>query len=193
MVTSWQHVKHYLSFSSSKNKFLFQKKGFFVYWTSYINVIMTYNPYLTEENFFVATKVCLVHNSKILVIEESRPWKSLWMELPGWKISKNDKDKSLLQSLNREVFEELWVDIDFTESNTRLFTAYKKYEDVTFSDVPVPFIFLCYMYEFDDMPEILLSHEHVSARWISLEDLVKIHHWRPGFDTIVKKAFIFNK
>jgi 8-oxo-dGTP pyrophosphatase MutT (NUDIX family) len=150
---------------------------------------MTYNPYLTEENFFVATKVCLVHKNKILVIEESRPWKPLWMELPGWKISKNDRDMNLLQSLNREVYEELGLDIDFNLSNTELFTAYKKYEDVTFSDVPVPFIFLCYIYQFKELPDILLSHEHVSARWIWLVDLDDIHHWRPGFDTIIRKAF----
>jgi hypothetical protein len=44
---------------------------------------MTYNPYLTEENFFVATKVCLKFQDKILVMEEARPGKPLWMELPG--------------------------------------------------------------------------------------------------------------
>jgi hypothetical protein len=44
---------------------------------------MTYNPYLTEENFFVATKVCLKFQHKILVMEETRPGKPLWMELPG--------------------------------------------------------------------------------------------------------------
>lgn len=150
---------------------------------------MSYNPYLTEENFFVATKVCLVHDNKILVIEDSRPWKPLWMELPGWKISKNDRDISLLQSLHREVEEELGIDVTFTESNTELFTAHKKYEDVTFSDIPVPFIFLCYIYQFEEPPEILLSHEHVSARWIWLADLENITHWRPGFDAIVRKAF----
>jgi len=151
-----------------------------------------YNPYLTDETFFVATKACLVHNDKLLVIEESRPWKPPWMELPGWKISKDDKNMSILQSLAREISEELWLDIDFTESNAKLFLVHKKYEDVTFSDDPVPFIFLCYIYEIGQIPEIKLSHEHVSARWISLWEIDTINHWRPGFDTIVRKALTFN-
>lgn len=150
---------------------------------------MTYNPYLTDENFFVATKVCLVYENKILVIEESRPWKPLWMDLPGWKISKDDRNIAPLQTLSREVWEELGLDIDFNESNSRFLTVFKKYEDVTFSDVPVPFIFLCYTHQLDELPDISLSHEHVSARWISASDMHTIHNWRPWFDTIVNKAF----
>lgn len=74
--------------------------------------------------------------------------------------------------------EELGLEIDFNDSNTKLFMAYKNYEDVTFSDVPVPFIFLCHIYEFDNLPEISLSHEHTSFYWISEEDIENIHHWR---------------
>lgn len=151
-----------------------------------------YNPYLTEENFFVATKVCLKFQDKILVLEEDRPWRSLWMELPGWKISKNDRDLDLFECLNREVREELGLDIPFNDSNTRLFTAYKKYENVTFSDVPVPFIFLCYIHELDTLPEFILSHEHASARWIWEEEIQGISHWRQWFDEIVRKAFLYN-
>ncbi|MDD2694276.1 MAG: NUDIX hydrolase [Candidatus Gracilibacteria bacterium] len=150
---------------------------------------MAYNPYLTEETFFVATKVCLKYQDKILVLEEDRPGKALWMELPGGKISKNDRELNPFQCLNREVREELGFEIDFDETNTKLFMAYKNYEDVTFSDVPVPFVFLCYIYECDMMPQITLSHEHTSFRWITENEIGNIHHWRQGFDKIVKKAF----
>jgi 8-oxo-dGTP pyrophosphatase MutT (NUDIX family) len=150
---------------------------------------MTYNPYLTEENFFVATKVCLRYRDTILVIEEKRPWKPLWMELPGGKISKNDKDRDIFACLHREVSEELSIDIRFDESRTHLYMAHKSYEHVTFSDVPVPFIFLCYIHECDTLPDIRLSHEHASARWITEGEVSQISHWRPGFDEIVQSAF----
>jgi len=96
---------------------------------------------------------------------------------------------TLFQSLNREVSEELGLDIDFNDSNTKLFMAYKKYEDVTFSETPVPFVFLCYLYECRDLPDIILSHEHTSSRWIHEDEIDKIDHWRSGFDTIVHNAF----
>jgi 8-oxo-dGTP pyrophosphatase MutT (NUDIX family) len=150
---------------------------------------MPYNPYLTEESFFVATKVCLKFADSILVIEENIPWKPLWMELPGWKISKKDKDTDLFWSLNREVFEELWSNIDFNESNTKLFMAYKKYEPVVFSETPVPFVFLCYIHELHEKLDIVLSHEHASMQWITKEQIHTIAHWRWGFDKIVEQAF----
>ena len=51
---------------------------------------MTYNPYLTEETFFVATKICFKYGDMILVLEENIPNRPIWTELPGGKISKDD-------------------------------------------------------------------------------------------------------
>lgn len=82
-------------------------------------------------------------------------------------------------SLRREVAEELHIDLDFNESNTRLLMALKNYEDVIFSDSTVPFIFLCYVYEISDKPDIILSHEHSSYRWIEEYEIDEFSHWRP--------------
>ena len=139
---------------------------------------MSYNPYLTEETFFVATKVCLKHDNKILVLEECIPNRPLWTELPGGKMSKDDKDLDILGSLRREVMEELGIDIEFTESNTKLFHVWKKYEDVSFSPEPAPFVFLCFMHELERIPDILLSHEHADFRWITAETVDDITTWR---------------
>ncbi len=66
-----------------------------------------YDPFLTEETFFVATKCCLSKNGKILILSENRPGKPLWWELPGGKISKADYNLSPIESLARELREEL--------------------------------------------------------------------------------------
>lgn len=106
-----------------------------------------YNPYLTEESFLVATKCCLKKDDKILIVWENRHGKPLWWELPGGKISKADQDLSPIESLARELWEELreW----FWDSRRRWRTFYGiqilwRYD---FSDSKVPFIFLCYVYE----------------------------------------------
>lgn len=57
--------------------------------------------------------------------------------------------------------------------------AHKNYEDVTFSDSVFPFIFLCYIHEIPDKPDIILSHEHVSSRWIRENEIDHFSHWRP--------------
>jgi 8-oxo-dGTP pyrophosphatase MutT (NUDIX family) len=66
-----------------------------------------YDPFLTEETFFVATKCCLFNNGKILILSENRPGKPVWWELPGGKISKADHTLSPIESLARELREEL--------------------------------------------------------------------------------------
>lgn len=150
---------------------------------------MSYNPYLTEEIFFVAVKCCLRYEDTILVVSEDRPGKPLWRELPGGKISKDDRDISPLLSLARELEEELWLTLTLTEENTRLFSGEKSYEDTTFSPLPVPFVFLCYVHDLQEKPEIVLSHEHTSYEWIYESEISHFSDWRKWFDTIVRKAF----
>ncbi len=150
-----------------------------------------YNPYLTEESFLVATKCCLKKDDKILIVWENRHGKPLWWELPGGKISKADQDLSPIESLARELWEELGNDFGILEGDGELFMAYKSYEDTTFSDSKVPFIFLCYVYEIPQEHTIILSHEHTEFQWISLDEIEKIEGWRNGFDTIVRNAFLF--
>lgn len=148
-----------------------------------------YNPYLTEENFFVAPKCCFFYQSKLLVLSESRPGKPLWREFPWGKISKADKDILPLKSLEREVWEELGWILDMDERNTKLFHVMKSYEMTTFSQDPVPFLFLCYFHILTEVPEIQLSHEHSEVHWITLDQIEFVENWRNGFDTIAKKAF----
>lgn len=69
-----------------------------------------YNPFLSEETFFVATKCCLIKDGKILIVGETRPGKALWWELPGGKISKADQNLLPIESLARELQEELGDD-----------------------------------------------------------------------------------
>ncbi len=148
---------------------------------------MSDNPLIHEETFYVATKLCLKCGDEILTVVESYPWLPLWRELPGGKISKSDSNNPPLYTLCREVWEELWIDISLDESNTQLFHIEKRYE-ITTQYGERAFIFLCYVYEIDTKPEFTLT-EHSEARWICEPDIDKYTDWRPGFDTIVTKAF----
>lgn len=157
--------------------------------TDFSYTLSMYNPYQTEENFFVATKCCFFFEGKLLVVSENRPWKPLWREFPGGKISKADASISLLESLRREVQEELSWDILLNEENTELFMVVKSYEATTFSTEPVPFLFLCYFHTLENIPEIQLSHEHSEVLWIEECEIESLPSWRWKFDTIAKKAF----
>lgn len=150
-----------------------------------------YNPYFTEETFFVATKCCIIKNWKILILSENRLNKPLWWELPGGKISKSDYDLLPTESLVRELKEELWDNCNILPSELSLFMVYKSYEDTTFSDKKVPFIFLCYLYRISTEVSIELSHEHTELRWISESEIESIPDWRWGFDEIVSNAFLY--
>ena len=59
-----------------------------------------------EERFLVATKCCILVQGKILILGEKVRDTIHW-ELPGGKISKKDKEKEIISSLEREVLEEL--------------------------------------------------------------------------------------
>jgi hypothetical protein len=146
------------------------------------------HPLETEETFFVATKLCLRYQDKILTLRESYPWLPLWRELPWWKISKADKDNPPLFTLWREIQEELGIHMDFTEENTQLFHIEKRYEKTTFREEIRPFIFLCYLYDIDDKPDFILT-EHSDVYWITESDIDNFTDWRPGFNQIIKRAF----
>lgn len=147
------------------------------------------NILLKDETFFVATKLCLRSHDEILVITETVPNFPLRRDIPGGRVSKSDKDSWLLNTLSREIYEELGINIAFDEMNTTLFYVEKRYERVTFQDDLFPFLFLCYVHDLDDKPEIILSEEHTSYAWIQEEQIDTFSDWRPGFDTIVRKVF----
>ena len=77
-------------------------------------------------------------DGKILIVGETRPGKALWWELPGGKISKADQNLLPIESLARELQEELGDDFWILSWNPELFMVYKSYEDTTFSDKKVP-------------------------------------------------------
>ena len=56
--------------------------------------------------------------------------------------------------------------------------VHKSYEDTTFSDQKVPFIFLCYIYEISTLENIVLSHEHAECNWIGEDQISSIINWR---------------
>lgn len=172
----------YLSYSFGIRKIPFQREDFS--YTCCMTHILD-----SEESFFVATKLCLKCKDQILTLFESYPWLPLWRDLPGGKISKADKEEGILFTLSREIWEELGIKIEFTAENTQLFWIEKRYEMTTKGEVR-PFIFLCYLYEIDEFPQIRLE-EHSSFEWIDKKQIDTYSDWRKWFDDIVRKAFYF--
>ncbi|NRH20718.1 NUDIX hydrolase [Candidatus Gracilibacteria bacterium] len=140
-----------------------------------------------EERFLVATKCCILVQGKILILGEKVQDTIHW-ELPGGKISKQDKEKEIISSLEREVLEELGLNLS-PQDTPKIFHIQKSYEKAFHSDDILPFIFICYLIELDYFPEISLSDEHTIHRWITPSEIDNISPWRTQFDTIVKKAF----
>jgi len=105
-------------------------------------------------------------------------------------MSKADAYNPPLYTLDREICEELGIELMLDESNTRLFHVEKRYERTT-QYTERAFIFLCYLYEIDSRPELILT-EHSEARWIRESDIDDYTDWRPGFDSIIRKALTFN-
>jgi 8-oxo-dGTP pyrophosphatase MutT (NUDIX family) len=140
-----------------------------------------------EETFFVATKLCLRCEGKILTLFESYPWLPLWRDLPGGKISKSERTEDIYFTLSREIREELGLNIVFHSGNTTLFSVEKIYEMTTKWEVR-PFIFLCFLYEIESFPTLTLE-EHSSYEWIEKDDIELFSDWRKWFDHIVNKAF----
>ncbi len=178
-------MEHWEWNTTSENQNFPFKRGDFLYTSD-----MSVNPLIYEETFYVATKLCLKCGDEILTLVESYPWLPLWRELPGGKISKADGSNSPLFTLNREIREELGIDIQFDDSNTGLFHVEKRYE-VTTQYTERAFIFLCYLYEIDSKPELILT-EHSEALWIRESDIDSYTDWRPGFDSIIRRAFLYN-
>ncbi|MDD2916704.1 MAG: NUDIX hydrolase [Candidatus Gracilibacteria bacterium] len=146
-------------------------------------------PYLSsEERFFVATKCCIYIDGKILVIREKKANGDAHWDLPGGKISKREMEADVISSLERELSEELGDSFGVREK-AQLFHVQKAYEKAFHSDDILPFIFLCYTLELDEVPQIVLSDEHTTYRWIEESEIATLDSWRTHFDSIVKKAF----
>lgn len=148
---------------------------------------MSDNPLIHEETFYVATKLCIRCIDEILTVVESYPWLPLWRELPGGKISKKDFSHDVFFTLLREIQEELGIDISFDTANIQLFHIEKCYEPTTKYGERA-FIFLCYIYDIQEKPELVLT-EHSEARWIEASEIHTFADWRPWFDEIIRRAF----
>lgn len=140
-----------------------------------------------DERFFVATKCCIFVEGKILILGE-KVWDTIHWELPGGKISKKDSENQIISTLERELFEELWLRLS-PQDTPKIFHIQKSYEKAYFCDEILPFVYICYFIALERYPEIILSDEHTIYKWITLSEIDTLTPWRNQFDTIVKKAF----
>lgn len=143
-----------------------------------------------DERFLVATKCCIFVEGKILILGEKVQDAIHW-ELPGGKISKKDTENEIISTLEREVFEELWVTLPHWYK-VQMFHVQKSYEKAYFCDEILPFVYICYFIPLEQFPEIKLSDEHAIYKWITLSEIDTLTPWRNHFDTIVRKAFEIN-
>lgn len=126
-------------------------------------------PYQAEvfrvrpKDFFPQVEVAgcyILYKDKYLFLYRSlgKPQECTW----GVPAGKMEKGETPFQTVNREVFEEVGVELDkdLLKSTAPLYVRYPHMD----------FIYHMFTQEFLDLPEIRLSDEHQDYAWISLEE-----------------------
>ncbi len=146
------------------------------------------DPYLSETeasfpNFTLRAEVatCFIeYNGKVLVLKSSenanQPF--TW-GTPGGK--KEPLDHSIRQTLTRELFEELHFQ---TQENDYKFVA-KRYARIPGWDYTLHVFHL----PVKQQPKVDLSHEHVEAKWISLQSFTSLKLLKKGQDEAFRLVY----
>lgn len=123
----------------------------------------------TKEDCFHLGVKALIRNSnnEILLLERNPKFNKIYWDLPGGRLKKGE---SLIETLNREVKEELGIDnLDHIQPFMTVVTDIRIKLDQ--NDVGLIFsIFLCDVkHRFSPQ----LSDEHISYKWVDISDCIK--------------------
>jgi len=130
-------------------------------------------------------KVLIINEKRealILTVGEykERPDKSFKPDLPGGLV---DPGETELIAVQREAVEESGIDIGFDS----LHLAYAKTEFYPSENKSVSkFLYLAYL---DYTPEVVISWEHASYEWVSLQDITQNVEFRPFYKEAIDYCF----
>ncbi len=119
---------------------------------------------MSMKTFFVGAKALIIRDGNVLLVRGTGN-RDFW-DVPGGRI---DDDENILQTLDRELHEELPNIKNYTVD--RLVHAERIHRNVE-GDVSLVLLFHLVEAEFDGEPQI--SEEHTEAAWFSLEEARKV-------------------
>lgn len=133
---------------------------------------------MAEKKFYVGVKGVLIKNDKVLLIKGNKKveGRDHW-EVPGGRI---DNDETIDQALARELKEEVGAT---NIVKHEVVHAHRIDRDVA-EDTGLVLIFFRIS---ADISEVVLSHEHVEHKWLSLDEAVKLAH--PTVAIAIKNAY----
>ena len=144
----------------------------------FIEIIMS-----TEEkdSYFVAVKVFLEKDDKLLILKDSfGDW-----DLPGGRIKKDEFEVPLEQIIKRKMAEELGSGIKYTIIKPAVFMRHERKEATTGN--PLIRIFAVGYHGTFDSGEIALSPRHTEMKWVDLKTFKPAEYFTGGWLKGVKE------
>lgn len=129
--------------------------------------------YDTHQKFHVGLKAFIESDGKLLILKDTD---GLW-ELPGGRVDKNDREKSLRETLLREVKEELGEEVSIEVNNCFHTWSRRPHPDRDYYILLVGF--KCSYID----GKIRLSDEHTDMKWVNKEEIAKL-----DFENTYKEA-----
>jgi 8-oxo-dGTP diphosphatase len=136
--------------------------------------------------YFVAVKVFLRDGDKLLLVHDV--WNN-W-ELPGGRIKPHEFKKSLTETVERKMREELGDDVKYSGLKpTGTFFQVERFEDID-SDTRVKIFAIGFEAQYDG-GEIKLSDNHDELKWVDVKTFQPLelqdNDWMHGVEDYLKK------
>jgi 8-oxo-dGTP pyrophosphatase MutT (NUDIX family) len=128
-----------------------------------------------KELYFVAVKLFLEHEGKLLILKDSY---GHW-DLPGGRIKKHEFDVNLDQVVLRKVSEELGNDVKIKFDRPSIFMRHKR-DEVVGSSTEAKIFGLGYVASFES-GEIKLSPAHAEMKWVDIETFKPEEYFTGGW------------
>lgn len=118
---------------------------------------------MAMKTFYVGVKGVITDGDKVLMVRDERSGEGMW-DVPGGRI---DDDEDILQTLDRELHEEL-PNIQQYEVG-RLLDTYRLHKDIAEGISLVLLFYEIKNATFEGTPQ--LSEEHTAVSWISVSEM----------------------
>jgi hypothetical protein len=141
-----------------------------------------------KDTYFVAVKVFLEQNGKLLILKDSfGDW-----DLPGGRIKKDEFEVSLDQIIKRKMSEELGDDIQYTVGKPVVFMRHER-QEATVGNPTVRIFAVGYEGNLTG-GEIKTSERHPQLLWVDPKDFKPEDYFRGGWLKGVQEYLaIYNK
>lgn len=130
-----------------------------------------------EDTFYLGVKALIRNpNKEILLLERNSKFNQVYWDLPGGRLLKGE---SLIETLRREIFEEIGVnDLGTVQPFTTILTDIR----IQNAQEDVGLIFSIYLCEINHIFLPQLSEEHIDFKWLPASECIKkLKHYPLSF------------